>query len=323
LGLLLRIVIGFGTAVGAILLACAGVPGRNGTVDPYWSAKLAARKPDVVLMGNSILDDAVDIEAFNEASGANAMTVWNSGAASAWQYVVFKNVIVRAPHRPLLVIVFFRDHYLTAPGFRTRGRYREEIERFTESDELLLDRLTGDGPAMSFVRRRDSVKERLEEGITGVACALMGRRRSEAQTAFRLVLGPDKAMPGMLTQRQMAAETLSEAALLDFPSALRESFLPEMIRLADESGVRLVYARMKRRPDGAGGRPDAEALDRYIGALRAYLAEHDVDLVDFTPDTRLRLEHYAVGDHLDVERGRPVFLPILVQALAPYLDEPR
>jgi hypothetical protein len=80
---------------------------------------------------------------------------------------------------------------------------------------------------------------------------------------------------------------------------------------------------MKRRPDPLRRGPDPAAIDAYIDALRAYLAQHGIDLIDFAADPRLLLEHYAVGDHLDRERGRPVFLPLLLEALDPHLADLR
>lgn len=52
-----------------------------------------------------------------------------------------------------------------------------------------------------------------------------------------------------------------------------------------------------------------------------YLEKNDVTMLDFTHDSRLKLEHYADGDHLDNKTGTILFTKLFAEAIKPIIKE--
>jgi hypothetical protein len=123
----------------------------------------------------------------------------------------------------------------------------------------------------------------------------------------------------LLTIRQLAAESTGGNKLYNFQQELDRSFLPYMIDMAQENNIQLVFVRMKRRRDvKPGGQP--KALQKYIKNLEDYLAENEVDFIDFTDDKRIKIEHFGSGDHLSRNGGRRLFTKILAEKTLPIIQ---
>ena len=88
----------------------------------YFESLLAAQKPHIVLLGNSMLGNGVSDKGFQALTGKRTVKFWTGGGASAWWYLSIKNVICQAKTKPETVMIFFRDQYLTDPDFRVDGR---------------------------------------------------------------------------------------------------------------------------------------------------------------------------------------------------------
>lgn len=73
-------------------------------------------QPELVLVGNSMLGEAVDQKEISRLMGLSAVKVWNGGAGSAWWYLVVKNIFPQLVDKPRYVGVFFRDNFLTLPN---------------------------------------------------------------------------------------------------------------------------------------------------------------------------------------------------------------
>jgi hypothetical protein len=140
----------------------------------------------------------------------------------------------------------------------------------------------------------------------------------QAQLAIEDVFGDQNMKFEVVNARQLAADDARHAASFDFPAIVEDSFLPSMIQLCQDAGVELILVRLKRRAMAEGGRERAE-LAPYLADLQAYLDRAGVTLIDFSYDPRITIEHFAIGDHLDRERGAPVFTRLLAERLAPHL----
>src|SRR6185295_14643237 len=85
--------------------------------------QLKSKQPDLVLIGDSMLDSRVDADLLGQKLGGPVALIWNGGAASAWWYLVLKNYVLAADVHPKVVCFFFRDRLLTDAAFRTTGTY--------------------------------------------------------------------------------------------------------------------------------------------------------------------------------------------------------
>ena len=266
--------------------------------------RVAELRPELVLLGDSMVGEGVDDAALGRRTGVSALNVQIGGAASAWCYLALKNLILPASP-PRLVAVFYRDHFLTEPRFRTDGPYRAPLAALSRAEEPLLERLALDpvDPAIAILRgglplyqRREDLRSGVHGAlIDGVGAALFDLERGAAAASFTRTFAEAALDPHRLTSRQLDAERVADE--LDFGRDVEGSFLPEMVRLARERGVQLVFVRVKRRRDLEPGR-EPNGLPRYQRELSGWLAQRGVPVVDFTHEGRLRAEHYAAGDHL-------------------------
>jgi hypothetical protein len=133
----------------------------------------------------------------------------------------------------------------------------------------------------------------------------------------------------LITEAQDVAEARRNPAAYDFGQRVEESFLPHIIRIARENGVRLAFVRMKTRRDAArqegresalGPHPRPDLLAQYIGGLRDYLDSHGVPMLDFTDHPHLKLHHFREHDHFSDE-GQRLFTRLLAEHLKPHLQD--
>ncbi len=287
-------------------------------------------RPKIVFLGNSIMDEGVDEKEFSRLTAVQTIKVWSGGASSAWWYLALKNVILKAYYKPQIVMLFFRDHFLTDPAYRVTGKYKQIIGAVAEQDEPLLDRLAylGQMNAVAYFlfrycplyRQSDNIKNQLETTVKDkVVSSLCGLEQGMPDRAIERLFDEKNLNSDLLTVRQLAAESTGSNKLYNFPQELDRSFLPHMLKMAKQNNIQLVFVRMKRRRDV---KPSSQpkALQKYIKNLEDYLDENRVVFIDFTNDKRIRIEHYGSGDHLSRSGGRQLFTKILTEKMLPIIQ---
>jgi hypothetical protein len=84
-----------------------------------------------------------------------------------------------------------------------------------------------------------------------------------------------------------------------FAAMVGASFLPEILQLARDKGIRLVFFAVKRRPPRAAAlAEESPTAPEYIQALRAYLEKEGAGLYDETRDMDVTPDFYGSGDHV-------------------------
>jgi hypothetical protein len=247
-----------------------------------------------------------------------------------------KNVLATAPKRPAVVVLGFRSVFLTEPDYRTQGRYRRRIDYFATQDEPLLDELAYFrtlGPAELFAMRHWSVWQQREELRTAtetwfkdeLAARVVGLEPAVLRGAVERVFADENKRAEAVNAAQQQAEIIVERPHFDFPAQLERSFLPEIVRIAREAGIKLVLVRLPTRTTAENDPQSLPAWHRdwmpgYEADLFAWLAEQGVGALDFEGDPRIPVDWFARGDHLGEEPGQAEFTKILAAALEPYLD---
>ena len=287
--------------------------------------ELAERRPAVLLLGNSILDEAVDEAGLQQQTGTSLMKLAPPGSASAVWFILMKNVIAVSDFdppdagRPLRVMIFFRDAFLTDPAFRTTGaEKRHQLDPYTTADEPLLDELAYEqqmNVLEFYLLSRWNLYQQREAARTGLQSAVMNAVSRDAGGAFGRVFDDTNLDPQQVTALQLAAEADRDDSLRPFAEQLPRSFLPHMVQLAHAANISLTFVRMPRRLP-AQGHPDGARKLAYIADLREWLAANDCRFVDFSADPRLTLAHFGGGDHLSRDSGRPVFTQMLAEYMA-------
>ncbi|MCF7955053.1 MAG: hypothetical protein K9M75_04560 [Phycisphaerae bacterium] len=288
-------------------------------------------KPQIVLMGNSMLTESVDPKAFTYHVKKRALRFSRGGSATAWWYLGLKNIIAESPTKPNVVTVFFRDDFLTKPGYRVTDTYKLSVNDFCNEHEPLLDRLAYlngmDQPTYllnkycPLYRQKDNIRNDIDSFIKNTCVAnLLGSGTAKIDKATANVFNRKNMNPELMTARQEAAESSTSKEKANFESLLSKSFLPHMIDIAETNGIHLVFVRVKRRRDIT---PNAqpEFIKSYMKHLRTYLTSKDIELIDFTDDRNLKLEHYAEGDHLNRTKGMPLFTKMVANELMPIIQK--
>ena len=293
--------------------------------------KLKKSKPEWVLIGNSMLNSRIDQEELSEISGWKARKVSQGGTQSALWFLFLKKVILESGARPIVVSIFFRDTDLTWPDFRTKGMHAELIDLlegtaqpewktvFAETEETrgVAGRIEQGLQALFPTKdlrplaRRQMQERALRLTRYGSEFNSSGRR-VELNLRFSLEhlrhdLGSDFAPSGQAADGDLSSggDVIDPGLYEDGPKIFdpspQESFLPHMLALAREHGVKLHFHRIKRRPGADHQRPDRAYLQTYMVELRKWLEANGALLTDESPDQNIRLEMYADGDHISGE----------------------
>ena len=113
-----------------------------------WVKAIDEKAPDVVVIGNSMVGEGVDIGALSKLTGAKVMEIRDNGQLTAWQYMVVKNVVGSAKRVPRLVMVVERVNSFTTPRLRVGGGNKAIIDELRNGPEPTLDKLAYGGPAL-------------------------------------------------------------------------------------------------------------------------------------------------------------------------------
>ncbi len=300
---------------------------RNPELKPYFQHMLDDSRAQIVFLGNSIVERGVDDRQFSHETGLTATQLTSGGAATAFWYLTIKNVLLSQKEPPRLVVVFFRDNMLTMPEFRTEGRYKERLVELSTGTEPLLDQLAY-FQQMGFLKEsltryvslyhlRGAIKSDFEYGVRDrLARMALSVDQTTLRNAIANVFDEGNMIPELVTQAQIMMEMPTDMRYYDFESQIDRSFLPVMIDLAASAGIRLTFVRTKKRRDLTSGQ-QPEPLLRYMADLRSYFDDKGITLYDYTDDPRIKLEHFALGDHLNEETGRPLFTSLLAKTLEP------
>ncbi|MDH4319296.1 MAG: hypothetical protein OEV64_12955 [Desulfobulbaceae bacterium] len=283
--------------------------------------KINREQPEVILLGNSMLGEGVGDRQLSATMRLKTVKVWSGGAASAWWYLVIKNILPQCKHRPRYLGIFFRDSVLTAPKFRVTGKYKLVIDDFSRRNETVLDRLAYlDDPSLvkyylksyfPLYRNKtdlqnsfDATIDELVEKITGV---------EDIRTHMSSCFSEEKMNKILVDQSQLRADDLNSSKKKEIPFTPARSFLPYIIEESKNLGVSLFFVRVKQIRDLSGGEP--EEVKTYIRQLSAYLAEEKIPLLDFTHTPGFKKEFFRRGDHLNRQAGRTFFTGLLAERI--------
>jgi len=288
-------------------------------------AFLSIKKPPIVLIGNSLLDEAVDDAVLMSLIRRRILKIWSGGAESAWWYLAYKNVVIGSGHKPTAVYFFFRDYDLTEPTSRVTGPYELALDAIASPDEPLLDELAyprWSDRLLLFLRRHWSLyanarffQQSVNRTVKSCAAWLIHEDPWTPDEAIQRVFDDQRMDLQLLTRRQIEASAPSEDSVnASFDWQLRNSFLPAIVAMSRQRHILLTFVRMKTRDEAISHRQPRDLLI-YINHLRNYLASEECGFIDGAIDPRIGIEHFGIGDHLSRSVGRPIFTSILAASI--------
>lgn len=296
-------------------------------VSHLYLREIEQQQPGIVLLGDSLLTKGVEKSVFQARLDIPTYKLDIPGSSSALWYLVVRSNILPAEPAPQMLVILFRDSLLTAPAFRTTGPYFGLIDKFARpSDSLLLERayLSQLTPLQKSLESwfplytyRLEMRESIDAGLRHLLPALFACDRGCADDALTGVMGDVQPILFARSIRQ-AESGLYTPQQLDFNARVAASFLPEIIRLTQARGIRLVFVRAPTNifPDPALQPP---GLDQYMQDLGAYLAARSIPLLDLSQVQGIGPAQFVDPHHLNPE-GKSIFTPALAAALQPYLE---
>jgi hypothetical protein len=297
--------------------------------DPHirqrYEERLDREQPEIVVFGDSIVETNVDPDRMTRHLGRRVSAFSEGGAGSALLHLILKNNIVKAAHKPQVLVLVFRDTALTAPGFRVNGRFFDVLEEYGGAEDdftLRLAFLDQMGPLEKWAeayfppfRGRWDLRALLVTRFINLPVRLLtGCTQDCTEEAMNEVFGNQNFEADQLDETINSAENfLYSADHLDFESRIDRSFLPEIIRLCKENDIRLILVRT-RTLRFTRSTPEPAALRQYLEELYAYAQAHEVQVIDLAYEDRLEAEHYKDVLHLN-DRGMQIYTDLLSEAI--------
>ena len=101
--------------------------------------RLAKKKPDVVLLGNSMVNSRFsEPELAKLLAPRRVAVIGVGGSKSAFWYLALKNIILPAA-RPKEILLFYRRRELTTPRDRATGPEHHRLDRVTREDDPFVE----------------------------------------------------------------------------------------------------------------------------------------------------------------------------------------
>jgi len=309
----------------------------------------SAETPDVVFIGNSMLESRVDVALYEQINdGIDADALIDFGAYSSVWYLRLKNYVVNVNTNPDVVYMFFIDDQLTLPHLVTTGRVGEVIESLKSSEEPIFDQVIVKNQGIEqklqavfwdiypIQERRSSAKTAIERVAASplfpnliyttlrrtLSIVGVGTFDRESDRAALVEYNDFKQSLNELFTRQnfRSSEEVDTSPdfVPKFSEAIDDSFLPPMIDLVAGSDTKLVLIRNQRRPLADGSIPTRKGLTEYISDLESYLESHGVGFIDMNGTPEVDLESYLDGDHI-IPRFKPNYTKLFSEKSAEYL----
>lgn len=295
---------------------------------------LERTRPECVFLGDSMLDSRLDEAVLNTIADRRCAVQARLGTSTAVWFLMLKNVIAAQAQPPGTVVIFFRNRQLTLPAHRATGPQRARMEPMMRAEEPLVEELIAaemrrrtpwlDRAAQAAYpvqRRRDFWRERVQAWALDIVTS--SREYVAIRAAARDVFST-KNLRG--DQQQDEAQEEGKIGLdepdHEFADAVERSFLPPMLRLARDKGIRLVFFRVKKRPAATGALADESGTaPAYQAALRAYLEKAGAILIDESRDADVTLDFYGSGDHVKLAMEK-TYTEMFWRKVGPLLPAP-
>lgn len=288
------------------------------------------QKPDILLLGDSMLYPAVNSNVLAQKLDKEIMSIGLPGSASTLWYLIIKNNIVEAKYPPKYLAVFFRDTMMTVPGYRVTGRYFEQIDEFAGPKD-------GELVKKAYINQMNPLEKLAEAWFPPFGSRWNIRQGLDARIRYTLpelqldcaqpcmdnametVFGDNNMDPNFLSDALAAADDyLYSPAALNFNQQVGDSFLPDLIKLAQENSIQLILVRMRILRFATPG-SEPPALIQYNQGLSTYLAENGIIYLDYSGLTELGREYFDDPLHIN-PAGQVIFTDRFAEDLLEFIQ---
>ena len=289
------------------------------------------QKPNVILLGNSVLINSMDESQFESLTGRKTLSFATPGAASAYWYLSIKNVIATASAPPKYVLLFFMDNILTTPDQWVIGAYFPLIidEIAGEQETVLLQKayLNQLNPLENYLDshyplfgERLTLKDKIDNRIKYTLSYLFQNCAKPClDKALEAAFGYKNMIPLMQPQLESNSNEWSGREW-DFNALVEKSFLPDMIQITKERGIKLILVREKNAKMMTL-EDESSDMRNYFQELADHLKKEGIPLLDFAHDPNLTLDLFHDENmHLNPQ-ARAVFTPLVADKFLTFIKE--
>ncbi len=286
--------------------------------------RLNSVQPEFVFLGNSLLETRIDPNRLNELlNDRAAVSLAVEGSQSAVWYLQLKSLVAASDSPPDTVFVFFHNDLITKPQEALDGRNSDLIESLVTGDgaefeEILDSSRTAHQKTVATLQQVYPLQEHgtaARDGLSEAAAALFPSSRSELSSRA------DDAFAFQHRREPEVTDELPEASK-PFQEAVSNSFLPTMLQVAEEAGIRLVFVRVQARPNEDGSPNQSESMRFYAQDLGYYLKANGADYVDFTGNPAVDAALYYDSFHIR-QRYLLDYTELFFREMAEYFDVER
>lgn len=273
---------------------------------------LQRKQPEMVLIGNSMVFIRLDVEYLQKKFQPMTLEMLANGGARSLQWLLWlKNYATAALPAPKVVFIFHRDFDFHDISFRTTGSHLDQIRHTMRPEDEPHLRLAHSllkeptGPAVWLGKQFPAlplsahIQKKLRQASVDVA-RLMGPgtdKQIEKETSrifANHALRKDVLEAG--AQDNVNANTPVNKTV--FSADPRTTYLPEFIKAADAVGTKIVFYRIRRRPNENNEPPSSKYLDKYTASFKQWVESCGHYHIDESADARITADMYNDGDHL-------------------------
>ena len=284
-----------------VVLVIPALLGRSSTSEEFDRSpidELNIANPELIFLGNSLLDSRVDPEYISQITGHKTISLAIDGTGPGVWYLQLRNIVGAMTNKPDTVFIFFHDDLITRPISFTGSK-----------DPGLIERLTN--PATPLERSVRTTDQNFAKWFTeklAVIYPVSGYafRQNFINFTGARVVGMD---PGEIQleidQLSALANKRDQATIIQqpkfhgaFESKLGNSYLPALIQTAINIDVDLVLIRTAARPNHDGSPNEPDDLAKYSSELGYYLKGQDIKYMDLTGNLGIDAAMYYDGYHL-------------------------
>lgn len=306
-------------------------------------------RPEWVLLGNSMLNSRVDTPYFEQLSGHSVYKLSFSGTKSAMWYLMLKTIVVESNVKPKCVSLLFRDRDLTRPTLRADDN-EEMIERLNGRQFPEWELVMGDYESKrksSWARLTEQVGRGVNELLPGEKLNGWARGKLEKRAydvgsigagggdnVWRAARNDLLSMEHMRKLKDQSSEETLEEMLAKaeevernqpslFDASPNRSFLPHMVALCEQHGIKLHLHRIKTNPDLPQRDAESERLLReYLEQLRRYAEGKGCLYSDESGKAEITGSMFLDSMHIRTEPGnQQAYMRIFWDQVKPLIDE--
>ena len=298
--------------------------------DQAWLDKLESRRAEIALIGNSMVFHRLDAGHLeSQISPLTTMTIAKGGWRSLAWLLGLKNLAAACVPPPRLAIVVYRDYDFANPTMNIERRYLREIRAMMKpGDQPLLDMArdteSGSGwlSGIEDLFEPDAAIHFIRNKLTNFAYdgASVGTDEDVVRTHTDQVFDLDQLRPEIMDAGGAASDSVDDKHTL-FTAYPEENYLARFVEIAKSKGMKLIFYRVKRRPDETNTTVQSDALRDYTADFKKWAEAQGCVHLDETEDPAITLSMFRDGDHLH-EAVQPAYTDLFLNRIRDHLPKP-